>query len=339
MAKAKAGPISNGRLKSFLERIEKLREEKKAIGSDERDVFAEAKGVGYDAPTMRWLLKEREVDAADRAERDILRETYAHALSMAVDLVRVEGLSLRQAEEKTGASKSSIQRALAVPEVSREMVDGDLGGWTTLPAAGVPAAPVIRDGEGSTNARQEVEAGGSAGLPNVEPDTEAGAPSSLEGVMPVPAERSTPAQRPDSSTPTGGNHDASDAAGPAAGHHGGATACDGRTGQHGAGDLSEPIAGDLRVAERPLDEDRNADVVRDRAAPGTAANASQEPQGEAGGAQQEVDDFAAKVRRIAAQCKPVQEVGAGDTRPEGTANSDNLTIPAHLDRRHERVPA
>ncbi|MGQ3299667.1 DUF2312 domain-containing protein [Reyranella sp.] len=123
----KSGPVSAGRLKSFVERIERLREEKKAIGQDERDVFAEAKGVGYDAPTIRWLLKERELDAADRAERDTLRDVYAHALGEAVHLVLVEGLSLRQAEAATGASKSSIHRALSVPELSREMVADDLG--------------------------------------------------------------------------------------------------------------------------------------------------------------------------------------------------------------------
>lgn len=135
MAKPKtaAGPTSAARLKSFVERIEKLREEKKAIGQDERDVFSEAKGVGYDAPTIRWLLKEREIDAADRDERDALRDTYAHALGMAVHLVTVNGVSLREAGRQTGVSKSSIQRAIAVPAVpevsQRQMVDGDLGAW------------------------------------------------------------------------------------------------------------------------------------------------------------------------------------------------------------------
>lgn len=135
MAKAKAGPISNGRVKSFIERVERLEEERGAIGTDIRDVYAEAKGVGYDVKTLRWMVQERKVDAADRAERDALREMYASALSMAVELVRVEGLSLRQAEEITGASKSSIQRALAVPELSqdhRDMTEDDLGDYLML---------------------------------------------------------------------------------------------------------------------------------------------------------------------------------------------------------------
>jgi uncharacterized protein (UPF0335 family) len=125
--RVKAGPVNADRLKSFVERVEKLEEEKKAISDDVRDVYAEAKGVGYDVKTIRWVVQERKADAVDRDERDALRDTYAHALGMAVAMVRVEGLSLRQAEEATGVSKSSIQRALAVPELSREMTLEDLG--------------------------------------------------------------------------------------------------------------------------------------------------------------------------------------------------------------------
>ena len=54
--KTKAGPISADRLKSFVERIEKLEEERKAIGGDIRDVYSEAKGVGYDVKTMRRIV-------------------------------------------------------------------------------------------------------------------------------------------------------------------------------------------------------------------------------------------------------------------------------------------
>src|SRR5512144_2508657 len=54
--KTKAGPISAERLKSFVERIEKLEEERHAIGGDIRDVYSEAKGVGYDVKTMRKVV-------------------------------------------------------------------------------------------------------------------------------------------------------------------------------------------------------------------------------------------------------------------------------------------
>ncbi len=80
--KTKAGPISAERLKSFLDRIEKLEEERKAISDDVRDVYSEAKGVGYDVKTMRKVVSLRKLDAADRAEQETLLDTYKHALGM-----------------------------------------------------------------------------------------------------------------------------------------------------------------------------------------------------------------------------------------------------------------
>ena len=84
MAKAKAGLVSADRIKSFLERIEKLLEERASISGDIRDVFSEAKGVGYDVKTLRKLIVIRAMDAADRAEQETLLDTYMHALGMEV---------------------------------------------------------------------------------------------------------------------------------------------------------------------------------------------------------------------------------------------------------------
>jgi uncharacterized protein (UPF0335 family) len=127
MAKGHNHSIAADRLKSFIERIEKMEEEQAAIAADKRDIYSEAKGVGYDVKTIRWVVQERKADAADRDERDTLRDTYAHALGMAVNLVDA-GMSLRQAEAITGVSKSSIQRARAVPDCPIvEMHDDDLG--------------------------------------------------------------------------------------------------------------------------------------------------------------------------------------------------------------------
>jgi uncharacterized protein (UPF0335 family) len=80
--RVKAGPISADRLKSFVERIEKLEEERKALSDDMRDVYSEAKGVGYDVKTMRKIVSLRKMDAADRAEEETLLDTYKHALGM-----------------------------------------------------------------------------------------------------------------------------------------------------------------------------------------------------------------------------------------------------------------
>lgn len=111
--------MSNASLKSFIDRIETLEEEKKAIGTDIRDVYDQAKGAGYTPKIMRRLVRERQRDAAEVAEEEALLDAYRHALGMAVSLVRDDGLSLREAEKATGISKSSIHRALAVPAVSQ----------------------------------------------------------------------------------------------------------------------------------------------------------------------------------------------------------------------------
>ncbi|HZQ01383.1 MAG TPA: DUF2312 domain-containing protein [Reyranella sp.] len=71
-----------GRLKGFIERVEKLEEERAAVGADIRDVYSEAKGVGYDVKTIRKLVQLRKLDAADRAEQESLLDTYKHALGM-----------------------------------------------------------------------------------------------------------------------------------------------------------------------------------------------------------------------------------------------------------------
>jgi uncharacterized protein (UPF0335 family) len=80
--KVKAGPVSADRLKSFVERIEKLEEERKAISGDIRDVYTEAKGVGYDVKTMRKIISIRKMDAAERDEQEQLLDVYKHALGM-----------------------------------------------------------------------------------------------------------------------------------------------------------------------------------------------------------------------------------------------------------------
>ena len=73
---------TDDRLRLLLERIERLEEEKKGIADDIRDVFAEAKGVGYDAKIMRKILRLRKMTAADRAEEEMLVETYKAAVGL-----------------------------------------------------------------------------------------------------------------------------------------------------------------------------------------------------------------------------------------------------------------
>lgn len=76
------GGIAVDRLRSLIERIERLEEEKTAIGSDIRDIFAEAKSAGFDVKIMRTIIKLRKMNAADRDEQEFLLETYKKALDI-----------------------------------------------------------------------------------------------------------------------------------------------------------------------------------------------------------------------------------------------------------------
>ena len=76
------GGIAADRLRSLIERIERLEEEKKAISSDIRDIFAEAKSAGFDVKIMRAVIKLRKMNAADRDEQEFLLDTYKKALDI-----------------------------------------------------------------------------------------------------------------------------------------------------------------------------------------------------------------------------------------------------------------
>ena len=76
------GGIAADRLRSLIERIERLEEEKKALSGDIRDVFAEAKSAGFDVKIMRAILKLRKMNDADRDEQEFLLDTYRKALDL-----------------------------------------------------------------------------------------------------------------------------------------------------------------------------------------------------------------------------------------------------------------
>jgi uncharacterized protein (UPF0335 family) len=80
---AKTGGIAAERLKSFIERIERLEEEKAALAADVREVYAEAKGTGFDTKIMRQIVKLRKMDEAARAEQDALLDLYKKAIGLA----------------------------------------------------------------------------------------------------------------------------------------------------------------------------------------------------------------------------------------------------------------
>jgi len=77
-----SGNIAADQLRLFIERIERLNEEKKGIADDIRDVFSEAKSQGYDAKIMREALKLRKMESHDREEFEAIRDTYKSALGL-----------------------------------------------------------------------------------------------------------------------------------------------------------------------------------------------------------------------------------------------------------------
>lgn len=77
-----ATKFAKDQLKSIVERIERLEEEKAAIASDIRDIYAESKGNGYDVKALRTIVRLRKQDPNDRAQAETILETYMHALGM-----------------------------------------------------------------------------------------------------------------------------------------------------------------------------------------------------------------------------------------------------------------
>ena len=82
MATKKGEALDAGRLRSFVERVERLEDEKKALADDIKDVMAEAKSVGYDVKILRQVVRLRRMDSAKYQEQEALLETYKAALGM-----------------------------------------------------------------------------------------------------------------------------------------------------------------------------------------------------------------------------------------------------------------
>ncbi len=77
-----SGQIAQERLRSFIERIERLEEEKAELLADIREIYGEAKGAGFDAKTMRKVIRLRKMEEGDRQEEEFLLDTYLNALGM-----------------------------------------------------------------------------------------------------------------------------------------------------------------------------------------------------------------------------------------------------------------
>jgi len=79
---ANYGGITGEHLRQYVERIERLEEDKKVVSQDIKEVFGEAKANGFDAKIMRKIIAVRKLDAADRKEQEALTDLYMQALGM-----------------------------------------------------------------------------------------------------------------------------------------------------------------------------------------------------------------------------------------------------------------
>jgi uncharacterized protein (UPF0335 family) len=78
-----SGGIAADALRSYIERIERLEEEKKAMADDIKDIYSEAKSTGFDVKIIRQIVRMRKMNDADRQEQEALLDTYTLALGMA----------------------------------------------------------------------------------------------------------------------------------------------------------------------------------------------------------------------------------------------------------------
>lgn len=82
--------VARDQLRTIVERIERLEEEKKAIADDIRDVYAEAKANGFDVKTLRQVVRLRKVEAAERQEQEAMLDLYLSALGMLPEVAAPE---------------------------------------------------------------------------------------------------------------------------------------------------------------------------------------------------------------------------------------------------------
>lgn len=121
--------VSAEQLRLFIERIERLEEEKRALADDIKDVYAEAKSTGFDAKTMRTIVRLRKMEKHHRDEADALLETYRNALGMGFGTTPLGSVMERfERETQDTAVTLSVAGSEPVPinQKARELaVEGD----------------------------------------------------------------------------------------------------------------------------------------------------------------------------------------------------------------------
>lgn len=159
----KIGGIAADALKGYVERWERLQEEKEAIANDQKEVMAEAKAMGFDTKIIREIIKLRKLSAPEREEREALIDIYKAALGMLNDTPLGEA-AIRRLTGKSSAppashasAPSTAARPYAAPPSFPEEDDGD--GNQMPDATDEPAAPEPTIDGARTMGRTAAEAG------------------------------------------------------------------------------------------------------------------------------------------------------------------------------------
>jgi uncharacterized protein (UPF0335 family) len=114
-------PATRDRFRGFVERVERLAEEKDALGDDLKEVFAEAKAAGFDTSTMRKVIKARKVEAHEREEQIALFDFYMDALDMRLAEPLVSAALERAMKKAAEKPKTAARR-----KGDRERGDGSI---------------------------------------------------------------------------------------------------------------------------------------------------------------------------------------------------------------------
>lgn len=163
--------VAADRLRSFIERVERLKDEIKALQDDVKQVKAEAKGEGFSVGTINEIIKLRAMDAAERQEREALLDLYKAALGM------LDGTPLGAAavnrlmnppKPPPADDRDQDDQATDDPEPEEEDADvaGDAAPETAAPPAAAPAAPTAEDIEDARRAGGDAGRGGARVLDN-----------------------------------------------------------------------------------------------------------------------------------------------------------------------------
>jgi uncharacterized protein (UPF0335 family) len=105
------GGNAKEQLKSIVERVERLEEEKKAIADDIAQVYAEGKGAGFDTKALRTIIRLRKLDPDERREQQQVLDTYLHALGMLADTPLGQAATRQAAVDAADQVRSRRQRA------------------------------------------------------------------------------------------------------------------------------------------------------------------------------------------------------------------------------------